>query len=163
MSHCEEEASGKRPLHAFRKLFLTEELRTKALLLYHLKVLYKLTVGYLVANELKYHSTCLVICRWGFKSDAPGTKTCHSDTCNKVIEEVLAIIDEDISAGRTCITLNDVGLYEETCQRKRHFGDATDVNRTRLKDLVTERVPVLKEEIGFRREVMLVPALAINV
>ena len=163
MSHCEEEASGISPIHAFRKLCLTEELRTKALLLYHLKLLYKFTVGYLVANELKYHSTCLVIRRWGFRSDSPGTNTCHQDTCNKVIEEVLAIIDEDISAGRICIPLKDVGLYEETCQRKRHFGDDTDVNRTRLKDLVTEMVPVLKEEIGFRREVMLVPALAMNV
>ena len=53
-------------------------------------------------------------------------------------------------------------IYEETCQRKRHFGDDTDVNRTRLKDLVSERFPVLKEEIGFRREVMHVPTSAMK-
>ena len=70
------------------------------------------------------------------------------------------MIDEDISAGRTCFPLKDV--YEETCQRKRHFGEDTDINRTRLEDLVIERFPVMKEEIGFRREVMHVPASAMN-
>ena len=91
------------------------------------KILNIVTVGDFVANELKYHATCLVICRWLFKTDTPGTKTCHQDTCNKAIEEVLAMIDEYISAGRTCFPLKDI--YEETCQRKRHFGDDTDVNR----------------------------------
>ena len=47
-----------------------------------------------------------------------------------------------------CFLLKNIDLYEETCQRKRHFGDDTDVNRTRLKDLVIEGFPVLKEEIG---------------
>ena len=61
-------------------------------------VLYKLTVGYLVANELKYQATCLVICRWRVNTATPGTKICHQDTCNKVIEEELAMIGEDISA-----------------------------------------------------------------
>ena len=70
------------------------------------------------------------------------------------------MIDEDISAGRTCFPLKDI--YEETCQRKRHFGDDTDVNRTRLKDIVLERFPVLKEEIGCRREGMLVLASAMK-
>ena len=28
-----------------------------------------LTVGYIVANELKYHASCLVICRLRFKTD----------------------------------------------------------------------------------------------
>ena len=124
------------------------------------KVLYKRTVGYIVANELKYHATCLVMCRWRFMTDTPGTKTCHQDTCNKVIEEVLAMIDEDISAGRTCFPLKYI--YEETCQRKRYFGDDTDVNRTRLRYIAIERFPVLKEEIGFRRELMLVPASALK-
>ena len=124
------------------------------------KVLNKLTVGDLVANELKYHAMCLVIFRRRFKTDTVGTKTCHQDTCNKAIEEVLAMIDEDISAGRICFPLKDI--CEETCQRKRHFGDDTDVNRTRLKDIVLERFPVLKEEIGFRREVMLVLASAMK-
>ena len=73
---------------------------------------------------------------------------------------MLATIDEDISAGRTCFPLKYI--YEETCQRKRYFGDDTDVNRTRLKDIVIEKCPVLTEEIGFRREVMLVPASALN-
>ena len=54
-------------------------------------------------------------------------------------------------------------LYEETCQRKRHLGFDTDVNRTRLKDIVIERFPVLKDEIGFRREVMIVPTSAIQI
>ena len=36
-------------------------------------------------------------------------------------------------------------------------------DRTRLKDLVIERFPVLKEEIWFRREVMLVPASAMKI
>ena len=58
------------------------------------------------------------------------------------------------------ISLNDI--YEETYQRNRHFGDDTDVNRTRLKDIVLERFPVLKEEIGFRPEVMPVPASAMT-
>ena len=40
---CEEEASGKQPLHAFQKLCITEELRTKALLMHDWKVLNKLT------------------------------------------------------------------------------------------------------------------------
>ena len=63
-----------------------------------------------------------------------------------------------IDEGRTWFPLNDT--YEEICQRGRHFGDDTDLNRTRLKDLVIERFPVLKEKIGVRREVMLVPASA---
>ena len=42
------------------------------------------------------------------------------------------------------------------------FGNDTDVNRTRPNNLVIERFPVLKEEIGFRREVMLVPASAME-
>ena len=109
---------------------LTEELGTKALPMHDWKVLNKVTVGDLVVNELKYHATCLVICRWRFKTDRPttGTKTWHQDTCNKAIEEVLTmiiiVIDEDISAGRTCFLLKD----EETCQRKRHFGDDTNPN-----------------------------------
>ena len=70
------------------------------------------------------------------------------------------MIDEDISAGRTCFPLKCIN--EETCQRKRYFGDDIDGNRTRLKDIVIERFPVLKEEIGFRREVMLVPASALK-
>ena len=41
-----------------------------------------------------------------------------------------------------------------------HFGDDTDVYRTRLKDLVIERVPVLNEEIW--REVTLVSASAMK-
>ena len=90
-----------------------------------------------------------MICRWRFKTDTPGTKTCHQDTCNKAIEEVLAMIDEDMPTGRTCFPLKNI--YGETCQRKRHFGDDIGVNRTRLKDLVIERFPVLKEEIGFRQ------------
>ena len=102
VSHCEEEASGKRPLHAFQKRCLNEELRTKALLMHDWKVLNRVTVGYLVANDLKYPATCLVIYRWRFKIYTPGTKTCHQYTCNKAIEEVLAMIDEYISAGRTC-------------------------------------------------------------
>ena len=106
MSHCEEEASGKRPFHAFQKLCLTEELITKALLMHDWKVLNKLTVGYLVAN-----ATCLVICRWRFKTDTPGTKTCHQYICNKVIEDVLAMIDEDISAGRTYFLLKYIYIY----------------------------------------------------
>ena len=59
-----------------------------------------------------------------------------------------------------CFPLKDI--YDGRCQRKRHFGDDTDVNRTRLKDIVIERFPVLKEEIGFGREVMLVPASAMK-
>ena len=31
------------------------------------KILNKLTVGYLVANELKYHATCLVIMSMAFQ------------------------------------------------------------------------------------------------
>ena len=124
------------------------------------KVLKKIAVGYIVANEMKYHATCLMICRWRVKTDTPGTKTCHQDTCNKVIEEVLVMIDEYISAGRTCFPLNDI--YDETCQRKGHFGDDTDVNRTRLNDIVLERFPVLKEELGFRLEVMRVSASAMK-
>ena len=93
------------------------------------KVLNKVTVGDIVANELKHHATCLVLCLWRFKTDrpTPGTKPCHQDTCNKAIAEVLTMIDENISAGRTCFPLKDI--YEETCQRKRHLGDDTDVNR----------------------------------
>ena len=87
---AEEGASDKRPLHEFQKLCLTEELRTKALRMHDWKVLNKLTVGDLVANELKYHAMCLVIFRRRFKTDTAGTKTCHQDTCNKAIEAVLA-------------------------------------------------------------------------
>ena len=36
-------------------------MRTKALRMHDWKVLNKLTVGDLVANELKYHAMCLVI------------------------------------------------------------------------------------------------------
>ena len=105
---CEEGASGKRPLHEFQKMCLTEELRTKALRMHDWKVLNKLTVGDLVANELKYHAMCLVIFRRRFKTDTAGTKTCHQDTCNKAIEEVLTMINEHISAGRTCFPLKDI-------------------------------------------------------
>ena len=70
------------------------------------------------------------------------------------------MIDEDISAGRTCFPLKYI--YEKTCQRNRHFGDDTGVNLTRQKDLVIERFPVLTKEIWFRREVMLVPTSAMN-
>ena len=56
------------------------------------------------------------------------------------------MIDEDIPAGRICFHLNDI--YKETCRRKIHFGDDTDVNRTILKDIFLERCPVMKEEIG---------------
>ena len=90
---AEEGASDKRPLHEFQKLCLTEELRTKALRMHDWKVLSKLTVGDLVANELKYHAMCLVIFRRHFKTDTAGTKTCHQDTCNKAIEAVLAMIE----------------------------------------------------------------------
>ena len=51
---------------------------------------------------------------------------------------------------------------ERSCRRKRHFGDDTDVNRTILKDIFLERCPVVKEEIGFRRDMMLVPASAMQ-
>ena len=34
VSHCEEEASGQRPLHAFQKLCLTDKLRTKIFLMH---------------------------------------------------------------------------------------------------------------------------------
>ena len=58
--------------------------------------------GDIVANVLKYHAMCHVICRWRFNThtSTPVIKACHQYTCNKVIEEVLAMIHEDISAGR---------------------------------------------------------------
>ena len=38
------------------------------------------------------------------------------------------------------ISLKD--MYEETCRRKSHFGDDSDVNRPRLKDIGLEMFPV---------------------
>ena len=103
---------------------------------------------------------CLVIFRRLFKTDTAGTKTCHQDTCNKAIEEVLAMIDEDISAGRTCFPLKDirgnVSTKEALWRRQRRQSHKTEGY------IVLERFPVLKEEIGFRREVMLVLASAMK-
>ena len=56
------------------------------------------------------------------------------------------MIDEDISAGRTCFPQ---GYIRGNMSKNRHFGDDTDVNLTRQKDLVIDRFPVLNKEIGF--------------
>ena len=117
------------------------------------KVLTKLAVGDIVANGLKYHAMCLVVFRRRY-DEAICKITDDDDTIRKPIEEMLAVIDEDISLGRTCFPLKEI--HKEVCQRKKHLGDCSDINRTRLKEIVLERFPILKEELGFRREVLLV-------
>ena len=122
------------------------------------KVLNKLTVGYIVANDLKYHEMCLVICRWRSKTDTPGTTTCHQDTCNKVIEEVLAMIDdEDISAGRACSIYirGNMSTKEVLWRRHRRKSHTTEGYSYR-------KVSSPERRIWFRRDVMLVPASALK-
>lgn len=102
---------------------------------------------------MKYHATSLVVF-WRFHDDATCEKLSKEDTYYKAIEEVLAQIDKDIPSGRMCFPLKD--LHEEVCRRKEQFGDPSDISRTRLKEIFHERFPVLKEELRFRRKVILV-------
>ena len=51
-------------------------------------------------------------------------------------------------------------IYEETCRRDMHFGDDTDVNLTRQG--FSYRKVSSPENIGFWREVILVPASAMK-
>lgn len=133
---------------------LTEELKEKALAVGDDNVLTKVAVGDVVANELKYHSSCLI----GFRRRFDDSEANSEDTLNapdtRSLEEVLSQIDEDLSEGRTCFPLMEI--HQELTRRDKQYGYERECNRTRLKLAILQRFPILKEESGSRSEVMLV-------
>ena len=116
------------------------------------KVLSKLAVGEVAANELKYYAICHLVFRRHY--DDANCKI-SNDTATKrlPIEEVLVMIDEDVSLVRTCFPSKEI--HKEVCQRKKQLRDTSDINRTILNEIVFEMYPILKE-LGFKKEVLLV-------
>ncbi len=71
-------------------------------------------------------------------------------------------IKEDL-CNRPSYDYDAADVFKCTTSSQSPLHPDTDVNRTRpMVDLVIERFPVMKEEIGFRREVMHVPTSAMK-
>ena len=135
---CTQKATWKRPLHEFQKLSFTEEVKQKAFAMNETQVLNNVSLGDLVANELKYHTDCIVEFRRRYDVMTKEKQTLPEDTAqHRAFEEVLAMIDENISAGRTHFALKD--LHEEACSRKQLHGNSAGIDCTELKKAVLER------------------------
>ena len=110
------------------------------------KILTKVAVGDVVTNELEFRR------RFDSLVENPEDNLNYSGT--RSLEEVLSQIDEDISEGRKFFPLKDI--HQEVIRKDRQYGYEREMNRTRLKDAVLQRFPVLKEETGFRNKILLV-------
>ena len=160
---CKEPGVKRRALHSFQKLELTEDIRKKALLINDSNILKELSVGDVVSNELKYHASCYTIFNRQYETVLTNTdehENMASHAASKILEEILGLVEEDLAAGRRYFTLK--ALYEEM-SRRAELHDTPLMNRTRLKNAILQRFsPMLKEEEGFRNEVVLVRSQAMK-